>query len=307
MAIFSANLAIVLFIFPGIFFSAISIVIWMFLSHFIFQKIDKNYDLKFIDIYKNVASNFTELNLTRKFSKGVIFLYMKLFILFILQCYIFIEFFSSKGNSGFSLVFILLLGLIFEFLYQLELNSGILIFIGKIFSEFIIILGFGLLLFTQNSDSFLDLSFNITKNADYLELVLLILIIFSISKTSTYMDYKKVISFNQTPNDLLIYKSKIEYGNPVENLVRWISESYLQIVFVQLIVLVLFPLLSIELQLSGPLWIQPFLFIVFQFFILILAVFLNLLSSSLEFKVPNQQTKGIIFVLVFLSIIVFTS
>lgn len=305
MQVYSVNFGFVLFAFPGILFTIFSIIFWLFLGNFILQKIDRNPTLNLTEIVKGFFVKLAPQPIIKAFSKGALFLYSKIIALFLVQTFIFYDFFGSKQNSAYAILLILLIALVFEVLYQLELTSNILIFAGKIFAEIIIIISLGLMLYNQGQTSFYDLSISLTKQSTFFSIFLFILIIFAISKLSSYMDYKKVPVFQITPNDLFVYKSKIENANNIENATRWLSETYLQIIYSQLLVLITFPLILESLALQGPTWIEMFLFIVFQVSILLLALFLNLLSSTLEFKIPSQGTKSVLFVLLLISLLVF--
>ena len=96
----------------------------------------------------------------------------------------------------------------------------------------------------------------------------------------------------------------IEQGNLDEKYVRWITESFHQILISQLVLLLLFPLIQQLLQLNGPIWIQFILFVGFQAVILVSALFLNLFNSIIEHKMPNQVSKGAIILLLLMVMVV---
>ncbi len=305
MTLFSDNFGFIIFIFPGLLFTLISLFVWLLASSFIFQKIDKNDEISLTKFVTGFIDTFNKRPIGQRYSKGFFYLIIEISILVIFQVLLLGEFFSKSGNSNFNgyfLLFILIMAVLFEVFYQLELTSTIFVFAGKIFSQFIVVISLGILLAEQKQTSFSDLSSYLVNHFSFIDLLLVLLMIFSLSKLSTYMDYKKVPVFLTNPNDLIVYKNKVENGNVSENYARWVTESFNQIVLAQFILLLLFPLLQSLLQLNGPLWIQFFLFIVFQCFILLMGLFLNLLNSIIEFKTANTHSKGIVFILFLLLI-----
>lgn len=305
MILFSNDFSYIIFVFPGLFYSLVSLFVWLIASTFILQKIDNNDEITITKIVTEFVNNFNRRPFGQRFSKGFFYLIIEVSILIIFQVLLLGEFFNSSGSSNFNgyfLLFMLITAILFEVFYQLDLTSTIFVFSGKIFSQFILVISFGLLLAEHKQSSFSDLSTYLVNHFSFIDLVLILLMIFSLSKLSTYMDYKKIPVFLTNPNDLVVYKNKVEKGNISENYTRWVIESFNQIVLSQFILLLLFPLIEQLLQLNGPLWVQFFLFIVFQSFLLLMALFLNLLNSIIEFKTANPQSKGIIFVLFLLLI-----
>lgn len=306
MVLFSNDFSFIIFIFPGLLFSVVALFLWLVGSTFIFQKIDNNEDSTFSAIVTNFITTFNNRPLTQRFSKGAYYLIIEFAIFVIFQILLLGEFFSSSESSNFNgyfLLFILIIGILFEIFYQLDLTSTILVFSGKIFSQFIIVFSFGLMLAEQKQMTFKDLSTHLINHFSFLDGIIVLVIIFSLSKLSTYMDNKKVPVFLTNPNDLVVYKNKIENGNITEKYFRWITESFNQILISEFLLFLLFPMLEQLLRLQGPIWLQFFLFIVFQTFVLVLALFLNLLNSIIEFKTANNLTKGTIFVLLVVLII----
>jgi hypothetical protein len=209
-------------------------------------------------------------------------------------------YFSSKEYNAYFLLFIWLIAIIFDFFYQFDqTNASILIFIGKIFSEIIIIISMALFLYINNDSTFNGLSTSLANQISLIEMLLVMTIIYSISKISTYVDYKKVQTFSISPNDLTLYNHNIENGNILEKILRWINESYSQIIFAQLLTLLFFQSILQALNIDAPLWVDFLLFILIQAFLLILSLYLNLLNPELEFKLLNQKSRVLI-VIIFL-------
>ena len=304
MILFSYDFSFILLVFPGFLLTAISIFLWSILSNYMLTKIDKNNDMSLFQVVSNAYKKFDSRILDQKYSKGFIFLLLEFIVIILFQILILGNFFGLNNFNGYFLLFILFIGVLLESFYQLDMSSNMFIFVGKIFSGFIIILSLGLLFEEQGVSTFVSLSNNLVYHFSLLDGFLFIIILFSISKLSTYMDYRKIPVFQSTPNDTNIYKEKIEKGNVLENSVRWLLESFHQIVLVQLLVLMFFPLLNNLLVIQGPLWIQFFLFLVFQVFFLLIALFLNLFNSTLEVKIPNQQSRGIVFILLLIMVAV---
>ena len=304
MILFSYDFSFILLVFPGFLLTAISIFLWSILSNYMLTKIDKNNDMSLFQVVSNAYKKFDSRILDQKYSKGFIFLLLEFIVIILFQILILGNFFGLNNFNGYFLLFILFIGVLLESFYQLDMSSNMFIFVGKIFSGFIIILSLGLLFEEQGVSTFVSLSNNLVYHFSLLDGFLFIIILFSISKLSTYMDYRKIPVFQSTPNDTNIYKEKIEKGNVLENSVRWLFESFHQIVLVQLLVLMFFPLLNNLLVIQGPLWIQFFLFLVFQVFFLLIALFLNLFNSTLEVKIPNQQSRGIVFILLLIMVAV---
>ena len=304
MILFSYDFNFLILFFPGVVFSILSIITWLLMSNFILQKIDKNQELTFSKFVNDLIKNIFNQPIGIRYSKGVFYLLIEFAILWFFQILILGNFFGLNKYNAYFLLFILLIGILLEVFYQLDLTSNILIFTGKIISGFIIIVSLGLLLLEQNQNSFVDLSNHLVNHFSLLDIVLFLLLFYALSKLSTYMDYKKIPVLLLPPNDVIIYKNKIEKGNPVENYLRWILESFHQIIISQLLVFIIFPLTLQLLGIQGPLWIQFFLFITFQLFFLLASLFINLINTNNEFKLPNQQSKGIIIFLLLLVIIV---
>lgn len=304
MILFSYDFNFLILFFPGVVFSILSIITWLLMSNFILQKIDKNQELTFSKFVNDLIKNIFNQPIGIRYSKGVFYLLIEFAILWFFQILILGNFFGLNKYNAYFLLFILLIGILLEVFYQLDLTSNILIFTGKIISGFIIIVSLGLLLLEQNQNSFVDLSNHLVNHFSLLDIVLFLLLFYALSKLSTYMDYKKIPVLLLPPNDVIIYKNKIEKGNPVENYLRWILESFHQIIISQLLVFIIFPLALQLLGIQGPLWIQFFLFITFQLFFLLASLFINLINTNNEFKLPNQQSKGIIIFLLLLVIVV---
>ena len=284
-------------------FSIISLFCWLIFSSYILQKIDQDSNLRFSSFLANFIDTFNKRSMGQRYSKGIFYLIIEFVTFVIFQLLILSEFFNNTVFNGYFLLFILVLAILFEILYQLDLTNNNLIFVGKIFSEFIIVISLAVLLAEQKQNSFSELSSVLVNNLSFLDVCLFVLIIFSLSKLSTYLDYRKLPTLLSTPNDVDQYNHMIEHGNVGENYVRWITESFHQILISQLILLILFPLLEELLQLNGPSWTQFLLFIMFQVVILVTALILNLFNSIIENKIPNQVSKAILIILLLLVII----
>ena len=306
MVLFSNDFSFLLFIFPGFLYSTILLFVWLVYSNFILQKIDKNQEITLYQIVFKIYEDFNNSKIEQKYSKGFFFLVLEFVIFLLFQILIMGEFFGLNKYNGYFLIFLLLMAILFEVFYQLDLTSNVLVFAGKIFSQFIILICLVLLLISQKETSFSDLSTNLANNINLFHIGLLLVIAFSMSKLSTYMDYKKIPALLSTPNDVSVYNHIIETGNLGERYFRWVTESFSQVVSSQLLVFILFPLIEQLLQLNGPIWVQFFIFSLLEIFILLMSLSLNLLNSILEFKLPNPQSKSIIFILLLLMVIFLT-
>ena len=304
MVLFSNDFSFILLYFPGFAFSILSLFCWLIAGSFILQKIDQEDDLHFSNFVTNFIETFNKRPIDQRYSKGFFFLIIELLTFIMFQILILSEFFTQSKFNAYFLLFILVLAILLEVFYQLDLSSSSLIFAGKIFSEFIIVISLALLLADQKQTSFVDLSTVIADHISILDVCLFIVIIFSLSKLSTYLDYKKLPTLLSTPNDVSEYTHMIEQGNLDEKYVRWITESFHQILISQLVLLLLFPLIQQLLQLNGPIWIQFILFVGFQAVILVSALFLNLFNSIIEHKMPNQVSKGAIILLLLMVMVV---
>ena len=305
MVLFSADFTFILFLFPGIIFSVAFIFIWLFFSNYFLQKIDLNQEFTLLGSVKSFVITFEKQSVDLKFSKGFIFLLIEISAYFFIQLTILNDFFNTGSSNSSVILLLLLICISFEILYQLDLSSSIFIFIGKIFSTIVILICFGFMMVISKDSSLLTYSNQIVNNFDFISVFLFLIILFSISKLNTYMDYKKVPVFETLPNDQSLYESKIKNGNVSEKYVRWITESYSQIVLTQIIVLIMFPFLQNLINLRGPIWIQYFLLFVFQVVFLLLALFFNLLNPIIEYKLPNVQSKGIMVLLFVLGLLIF--
>lgn len=303
MELILADLSFIFFIFPGLLFSIILIFIWLFVGNYLLQKIDGNQEASIFNLINNYVMTFNKQNPDIRFSKGFFYLFLEIATFFTLQLTMLNDFFSNSKNNTFLLLLLIVLCLTFEMLYQLDLGATF-IFIGKIISIIVILVSFGFVLIISKSNSFNVLSQSMTNNNFYLSLFLFLIILFSISKLNTFMDYKKTPVYHLLPNDLNLYVFKIENGNVSEKYVRWLNEAYSQIVLTQLVVLIMFPTLQSILNIQGPIWIQYFIILLFQVVLLLLTLILSLLNPVMEFKIPNSQSKVLVLLLFVIGLLI---
>ena len=136
MVLFSNDFSFLLFIFPGFLYSAVLLFVWLLCSNFILQKIDNNQEITLYQIAFKFYEDFNNRGMDQRYSKGFFFLVLEFIIYLLFQILIMGEFFGLNKYNGYFLIFLLLIAILFEIFYQLDLTSNILVFAGFLLASF---------------------------------------------------------------------------------------------------------------------------------------------------------------------------